>query len=280
VAYLNGQAITNGQLFERMLEAHGGEALAELLLDRAVAKRLDQEGLDLTDDDILAERQRLLSSLDPDPDQAARLLRQMRETRGLGKQRYSALLKRNAGLRRLVSSSIKVGEPAIQLAYKLRYGQRYEVRLITADSVDTLSRARQRALNGESYTALAIELSTDTSVRQGGLLSPISPADAAYPKAVRDALSALSLEDAKTRLSPVIALPEGYALLWLENIISKDAPPIEQVRGELEQAVRLELQRVRMQQLARVLIEEANVVMLDPALEKAWRLHRDSLLAP
>ncbi len=77
-----------------------------------------------------------------------------------------------------------------------------------------------------------------------------------------------------------IALPEGYALIWLEEVIDKDAPPLEQVRDELARVVRLELERVRMQQLARVMISQANVVVLDPALDKAWQRQRETIAQP
>ncbi|MGB0767925.1 MAG: peptidylprolyl isomerase [Phycisphaeraceae bacterium] len=277
-AYLDTQPIGRDALYRVMLEAQGGEALAELLLDRAVERRLREAGVALAEADLRDERDKLLRSLSPDADEAARLLHAMRDERGLGPERYDAMLRRNSGLRRLVRDAIVVNEPAIRQAYDLRFGDRYTVRLITADAVDTLSRARRRAIDGASFTELAIELSTDESARQGGLLSPISPSDATYPKAIRDALPKLSVDSEAARLSSIVALPEGFALVRLESIDARDAPPLDAVRGELEQLVRLELERVRMQQLARVLIEETNVVTLDPALEKAWRRHRESLL--
>lgn len=279
-AYLNGQAVTRDTLYRLMVEANGGQALAEVLLDRAISKRLADQGIALTDDDLSAERDSLLSSLSDDADQAARLLNEMREQRGLGKTRFDSLLRRSAGLRRMVSDGITVSEPSVRQAYEVRHGVRYRVRLITADAVNTLSQARRSVLDGASFADVAVAISTDPSVSQGGLLSPISPADATYPKAVRDALPKLSMENRASRLSPIIALPEGYALLWLEGVIDADGRPYEQVRDELERAVRLELERVRMQQLARVLIEQANVIVLDPALEASWQRQRDAVTRP
>lgn len=263
-----------------MVEANGGQALTELLLDRAITARLLEQAITLTQADLTAEREQLLAELSSDPDQATRLLQAMRAQRGLGDRRFEALLRRNSGLRRLVRDGVKVSETAIQQAYAVRYGKRYRVRLITAERVDVLSRTRRRAIQGESFADLAVEVSTDPSVSQGGLLSPISTADATYPKALRDALPRLSMDDRAERISPVLALSEGYALLWLEEIIEQNAPPLEQVRVELAQAVRLELERVRMQQLARVMIGQANVVVLDPALDKTWQQQRGVIVEP
>ena len=71
-----------------MAQAHGGEAMVELLLDRAVQGRLEQEAIQLTAADINSEREKLLASLDTDPDQAARLLKEMRSQRGLDEYRF------------------------------------------------------------------------------------------------------------------------------------------------------------------------------------------------
>lgn len=277
VAYIDGKALTRDELHRFLVEAQGGEMLAELLLDRAVNNRLAEQGITLTDADFAAERQRVLDTLSADSDQATLLLNEMRGQRGLGELRFEAMLRRNAGLRRLVRDQIRVGDEAIKQAYDLRFGQRFRVRLITSDRAQTLGLARQRALGGESFTELAILLSTDESSAQGGLLSPINPADPTYPKAIRDALPKLNTDSIAGRLSPVIALPEGYALLWLEGVISKDAPPLEQVREELKRAVRLELERVRMQQLAQVLLVQANVIVLDPALNNSWQRQREAI---
>ncbi len=279
-AYIDSQVVTRDQLYSLMVEAEGGQALSELLLSRAIDQRLAEQGIALSDADLAAERALLLTSLSDNADQATRLLKTMREQRGLGEERFESLLRRSAGLRRLVRDGVTVNDASIKQAYDVRYGRQYRVRLITAGEVQTLTLARQRVLDGQAFADVAVQVSTDISVSQGGLLSPISAADATYPKALRDALPKLSVEDRAARLSPVIALPEGYALIWLEEVIDKDVPPLEQVRDELARVVRLELERVRMQQLARVMISQANVVVLDPALDKAWQRRRETIAQP
>ncbi len=281
IAYLDGKLVTQDQLYRQIVQAHGGEALAEILLDRAVKARLKQEGIELTPADIDAERDKLLTSMEPDPDQAARLLREMRDQRGLDEAKFTSLLKRNAGLRSLVRDQVTINDAAITQAYQLRYGTRYEVRLIITKKLDAITQARRQVISGAPFTDLAIALSTDSSARQGGLLSPISPADPTYPKVIRDALPKLKLTDATTRLSQVIAMPEGYALLWLEAIkVPMDRPSLDEVRVQLTESVRDELERIRMRQLARTLIEQADVVVLDPALDKAWRRQRGVIQNP
>ena len=280
-AYLNGKAVTQAQLYRVLVPAHGGEALAEILLERAVQQRLQQEGSELQQADLDAERDRLLASLNPDPDQAARLLREMRSQRGLDDKRFDSMLRTNAGLRALVRDQVTLNDAAIEQAYALRYGKRYRVRLITADQLDTITQARKQVLAGDSFTDLAVDLSTDTSAAQGGLLSPISPADPTYPKAIRDALPKLNTDTPAKRLSTAIALDQDYALLWLEDIQTPDNPPtLGAVRAELEAAVRRDLERLRMRQLARTLIEQTDIVILDPLLDQPWKRQQNAIENP
>ena len=277
VAYLNGEPLTQHELFATLAEMDGGLALSEVLLDQAVAARLQTEGLPLSTADLAYEREVILGSLSDNEDEAARLLAVMRERRGLGARRYAALLRRNAGLRKLVHSDIAIGEPAIQQAYDLRYGPRYTVRLILCETAAAAQQVRRRSLAGTSFIDLAVQHSTDPSAAQGGLLSPISPADATYPVALREQLPKLSTESEEQRLSPVLTLGQRYAVIRLEEVALARGPAIETVRDELAQQVRLRMERLRMEQLARTLVENANVIVLDPTLKESWEQQRGQL---
>ena len=84
----------------------------------------------MTEADLAAEEAIIRQSLSEDEDVAARLLADLRERRGLGPVRFAALLKRNAGLRRLVEDQVTVTEPAVRQAYRLAHGPAARVRLI------------------------------------------------------------------------------------------------------------------------------------------------------
>ena len=111
---------------------------------------------------------------------------------------------------------------------------------------------------------------------QGGLLPPISPADPAVPKVIRDTL--VDLDKKGQKLSDVVALDTGYALLLLERKESPPAVEFDTVQEQLAQQVRESTQRVLMRQLARDLVAEAKVVVLDPALKASWEQQRGALL--
>ncbi|MEM1355348.1 MAG: hypothetical protein AAGC44_02765 [Planctomycetota bacterium] len=270
IGYINGKPISRDDIYRVMAPQLSGEALAEVALDRLLSQRLAEQGLAIDAGAIESERLKLVQSLSDDENQAAGMLDQMREQRGLDDARFQAMLQRNAALRALIREEVRVADAAVRQAYELAYGPRYRVRLLVTPTAAGATRARQAALGGESFSTLAARLSTDTSRAQGGLLSPISPADTSYPKVIRDSLPSLSTDSPEDKLSPVLALDTGFALLYLEQVIAAKDTPYERVEAELRNAVRLQLERVQMQQLARSLLEQANIIVLDPILKPGW----------
>jgi parvulin-like peptidyl-prolyl isomerase len=271
VAYINGATVTDRDLQGPLVEASGGAVLSEFVLDRLIRDRLEQRGLTLTPEQIEQEKANMLTTLAPDPDQAVRLLNEMRARRGLGDLRFESLLYRNAGLRLLVKDRAEVVPALVFQAYQVRYGERYRARIIVADSMAKAGQLLARARAGESFSDLAAIHSTDASASQGGLLSPISPADATYPSAMRQALQNMRPGD----ISDMLAIDDRFIIMKLEEKLAPDPISFVDVRQELERQVRLESEAQLMQQAARSMLAEAKVVVLDPALAKSWRTQQD-----
>jgi parvulin-like peptidyl-prolyl isomerase len=274
LAYINGEAVTEPQLFTPLLEAAGGRVLSEIVLNRMVDRRLKQRGLDLTPKQIEREKQLVQQSLASDENQSVLLLKQMRRRAGLGQQRFEAMLRRNAGLRELVQDEVQVTDLAIRQAYKRQYGPRYEGRILVVPTAQQARQFRSKIRDGASFATLAARHSTDASAAQGGLLSPISPADPSYPQVIRETLAKLE----PGQVSEVIALEAGYALLTLERKIAGQSVKLADVRGELKTAVRRRAERLKMRSLAQSLLSQANVVVLDKTLGDRWQQHKQQLL--
>lgn len=266
IAYIDGQPLTDADLRTRLVEAAGGQVLSELVLDQQISDRLNQAGLGVDAELIAQEKAHMLATLSADPNEAVRLLNEMRNERGLGEKRFQSMLFRNAGLRVLVQDEIEVSPTLIQQAYQLKHGERYRIRIIVADSLALASRLRTQALAGESFADLASLNSTDASAAQGGLLSPISPIDATYPKALRQALPKLTVGG----VSDLIAADNHFIIMRLEEKLPADTVTLEQARPTLTRTVRLELESQKMQQAARSMLQDAKVVVLEPVLNKSW----------
>lgn len=276
VAYVNGQPVSRDTLWAGMVEASGGAVLEEIVLDLALADRLDRAGITLTPGQIDAERDLLLATLSDDPQRAAQLLGELRQRRGLGDERFGQLLRRNAVLRVLTQGELEVGDAAVRQAFELEYGPRYEARIVVTDTLQAAADVTRRAREGESFIDLAIARSTDPSKAQGGLLDPISPADATYPQAIRTVVVTMAPGD----VSDPVALDRGFAVLKLERKI--DARPVEydDVKDALSLRVRRQMERVRMQQLARTILAQADVVVFDGQLQQQWNLRKPQLATP
>jgi parvulin-like peptidyl-prolyl isomerase len=182
-------------------------------------------------------------------------------------------------MRMLVQNQVQVTPDALQQAYRLTYGEKYHARVITVPTLADANRLRGLLAAGEAdFAHLAVTRSTDPSAVQGGLLPPISPADPAFPAVIREAL--VRLDEQGRTLSDVIAVDNGYALLKLERKTTPEAVEFADVKDELAEQVRRSAERVLMQQLARELLAEADVVVLDPALQQSWERQSDAMLRP
>jgi len=274
VAMLEGEPVSLGDIGPALLEASGGTILSEWVLGRAIDKSLSQQGLKISKQALDAEIDILRSSLSSHADQGQKLLDQIRRRRGLGAYRFDRMLRRNAGLRMLIRDKVQVNDPALRQAYDMEYGPRYETRLIVVETLAKASDLVAQAKAGKSFADLAVQHSTDPSRKQGGLLSPMSPADMTYPKAVRSAVAKLKVG----QVSAPIGLENGFALLRLERKIDAKSIKFDDVKDELSERVRRRLEQIHMQRLARQMLTQADIIVLDRQLKAGWDQARKSML--
>ncbi|MCK4872775.1 MAG: peptidyl-prolyl cis-trans isomerase [Phycisphaerales bacterium] len=262
IALADGQAITWDTARPLLSEAAGGDIIAEIVLHRALRRECQDRSITIGDTEIERERRLLLAQLHEDGDTAAQLLEEVRARRRLGPRRYARLLERNAALRALVADDVPVTATALGQAYDLRYGDRYEIRLIVTASLQDMATAQERIEAGTPFGEVAAALSTDLSAQRGGVLDPISAADPAYPAAIRDAMTTLRVGE----VSRPLGLEHGYAIIRLESVVQGEKPPMEEVEASLTDSVRLHQERLRMNELARSLVATADVSVLEPGI--------------
>ena len=267
MAVVNGRRIAWGDLRPGLLEAQGGQILAEAIQGRLIDARLAELGIAVSPDLIEAERQIILESLHDDPNEAQRLLTAVRKRRGVGASRFAALLKRNAGLRLLVRDRVEITDDATSRAYQALYGEKYEARLIMVNSASLAGQCVQRARGGESFSDLAFHHSIHTSQQRGGLLPAFSGQDNSIPFELRKTIAGL----APGQVSEPIALENGFAILQLERRISGGRVAFDDVKDKLAVWVRRRTEEILREKLVRELVAAANVIVLDRELDKTWR---------
>jgi len=269
-ALVNGRVVQWGELRPLLNEAAGAMVLQEVMLDRIAAETLVRRGLQITNQDVDAERQLFLETLDPDPDLAERLADEVRARQGLGPQRFQRLMRRNAMLRAIIRGDVRLNEATIQRMFELVYGPKRQARLMVLPGLAEAQAAIERLTRGEAFADVAVEVSTDSSAARGGLLEPVSRADLSYPEALRQALWSLGSGD----ISSPVLLDTGYAiLLFVRGIPGQNVDPA-QVRSEVERLARLHHERLLMDQLARQMLFQASVTIFDDALQDNWTRQR------
>ncbi len=272
-AYVNGQGMVWDDIRTRMAERVGGAVLQEVVLERLLEETCAREGISISNDDLERERQLLIDTLADDGlelDGVSReaLLVEILRRRNLGEAGFGALLLRTAMSRALVRDDVDLPPNAIDRAHDLRYGPRYEARLITTSTPADGTAALTRLRMGEPFDDVARDLSTDRSSATGGRIPSIHPADLSWPASIRQAVTRARIGEP----TALIAIENGYALLVVEREIT---PPPSGLSAAEERAVatrdaRLEAERLLMARLAWDLLAAADVDVLDSTLARAW----------
>lgn len=272
VALVAGEPVDGRAFRARLTELAGAQVFEEMVLDAGVARLARERGVRVTEPMLEAEALLMAEAVGRAAgadarDSSAAVLERVRRERGLGPERFAALLRRSALLRALVQRDVTITEEQVRRAHEMRYGPTYRVRLITTGTAAEAASAVRRHAGGASFGELAAELSTDASAARGGLIEPINPADPTWPRAVRDAVVMLDPGE----VSDPIAIDNGFAVLRLEEgpITPPFRPELERVRSSLERDARLEQERLLMARLARRLATETESTVLDDSLRWA-----------
>ncbi len=270
---VEGQRVSRAQLDRVLGEAAGRIAIEEVALHTMLQQEMRRNGLTLSPQATRNEEDLFLASLATGNDRATpgQVLRQVRQTRGLGPTRYALLLERNAMLRALVQPDVRINEADLRTAFDVRHGPRRTVRLIVLPTQRQAANLRtelsQAANLRQAFIAAARSRSTDATAASGGLTEPISAADPAYAPGIRRVVASLAPDE----LGPVVATDGGFALMLLEEELPADGAAFDDVADELANLLQRRQERLLMDRLARQLLTSASITAFDDSLDWAWR---------
>ena len=265
VALVDGSAIGFDQLRTALIESTGQAILRDAVLDVRLAERLRAARIEITDEKIEAERALLLSTLSPDGARALELLGEIRNRQGLGKQRFSALLRRNAGLRALIAPTITLDEEGMQNAFDMLHGPKRVARLAVLTSLADAEQFITAVNNGQTFSDLAVARSLHESATRGGLLAPITRRDPSYPESLRAAIFTASINRIG---APVFDSGRFYLVQPIEEFPA-DGVSMSASREECRAMLRLSRERLLMDALARELSSLEGVTIFDAAFDAA-----------
>lgn len=268
IALIDNQPVRPEHLAPALYELAGREALREQALDRALARRLSQRGITVTAEMIRREHDLFAVRLAEASDNSGSIREEVWRSRRLGPTRREELFRRNAALRALIAGQVTVSPAETDLAVELAYGSKKIARLILLQNERDAAEVRRTLGDrppSSEFARFAERRSIDPTSARGGLLPPIHLSDPAYPIVVREALQSLQ----PGSVSAILPLPEGSALLFLEFDQPATAPPAD-ARSRLEGELLVQRERAEMDRLARALVAESRISVLDRSLGWSW----------
>lgn len=279
VLVINGESVGWDDLVGPLGEAGGGPVVEELVLTSALRREFLRRGWTLTQGDIDAEQALFNQNLEvmAGPGAQGSPVEAVRRARGIGPARYAALLERNAMLRQVVRDDVVVTAEEVDVAMAVRHGSKVRVRLIVAPTEREASEIHGRLVEAKragadlrsKFAEEATRWSIDPTGPGGGVNEPISPTDPSLPLALRRAIDLTPVNE----LSAVIALDRTFAIVLPEERIEALADP-SAMRPAVEREARLRKERIAMEEVAKRMVETANVTVFDPSLRYGWENRR------
>jgi len=255
-----------------------GVPLLEQFIGLAAAEEFARNrGITITDADVVFEYELSLRRLsDPlavnttdfNKTEAEQLLDSILASRHMSIQEFAITARRNAILRRALTSDLNISEAQLRREYDLAYGERLQIRHIQVSSLADAMRIQERIAAGEDFADLASRYSTNaTTARRGGLLDPFSPDDEHVALAMRQAAARLT----PGQMSDVVRVGEWYHLLKFEKKVPAEQRDFESVRAALQKRLEVRLTDARMRELHEKLFNEATVQISDPLLREIFQ---------
>lgn len=273
-AVVNGRPISMDRLRSLMIDCYGLQCVEQLIALELVEGELARQNLELTDELVRAERDRVLQSVFGDawdPAAAEEMLEQLLATRRTPRPIWELTLRRNAGLERLAREDVTVSEADLREAYDDRYGRRVVVRHIQTETPQQAQQLLRRAREGEDFELLARRYSRNDTARQGGLLDSIGPqTPETVPAVLRRA--AMKMQQPGELAGPV-QVGTAYHILRLEEVV----PPGEKAFEKAAEDLRRQIRRRRIEALKDEIFRELWAKrQVHYANGRLWELHEQA----
>ena len=187
------------------------------------------------------------------------------ESQSLSESQVNKLIERNAGLRKLVSATIIIDNEATERMFYILHGPSAEANIIVCDSRERAHQANAALQEGQPFTEVASQFSTDNSRAAGGNIGEVIYADPQWPASLREQLERLSIGE----YSKPFLLDTRWVIVSKVREHAADAIELEQVRSEVVEFARRAQERLRMDQLSQQILQTYQPDIFDKALEQS-----------
>lgn len=280
VAVVNGDPIDRQDLINVLIETRGLSYLQQLILSEVARQETKRQGLDVTQADIDQEYEYTLQAdrfngRDPDkltPARKEHLIKEWTESRGVTRPELAIAIERQAHLRKLAEREVHITDDMLQQEYRVKHGERVEVRHIQIAAPRMWQKIKKRLDAGEDFEKLVRDYSENVISREkGGLLPPFAlKDDPTVPSVFVEVAGKLKVGEVS---NPVEA--EGrYHILKLERRIPHDEATFEEMKPQLQRHVHARLVAQKMESIGERLLMQARIDIKDATLRRQYEERR------
>jgi parvulin-like peptidyl-prolyl isomerase len=261
VAIVNGEEISRNDLARYCLWHYGKQVLESVVNKRLIVQRCRELNIQVTQQEVDAEIQRVASKFALPVDQ---WLKMLQSERNITPQQYGGeIIWPTLALRKLASKQLQVSPEELAKAKETHYGPAVKARMISCSTMERARAVHSKALaNPDDFGNLAKEFSEDVNTASTlGRIQPICR-HVGDPQIEQVAFSMQPGE-----VSPVIQAGGQYIILKCEELLPPKTPP-KNYEEALAEAVREGKLREAASGLFKELQDQAKVqiVFNDPEL--------------
>lgn len=285
IASINGEPIDRAEFTAKLMEARGLAFLQQELLLRLAKQETARLGLSVSQTDIDREYDLTLQAdrfngKDPDPLTTPRkeqLVEEWMRSRGISRTELHIAMQRQAYLRKIAESRLKITDEMIEQEFARVHGERVEVRHIQIAAPRFWKEIKQRLDQGERFEDLVMKFSQNIISREKlGMLPPFSRTDPTVPSIFVDV--AFKLKPGE--VSNLLEAEGSYHVLKLERSIPADDIALDDPeRHRLRRTLKARLAAEEMERLGRSLLLSARISIEDRILREQYESrHREGQL--
>lgn len=278
IAIVNGRPLPREELVRLLIDAHGVDALQQLVLLEAARQETRTRGIKITDADIEREKQRALDELaeksgltgaNATQENKEQALQTMLAEKRVSTAEYRIAMERNAHLRKLVESELNISEATLRAEFARQFGERRQIRhiQIRADQNNLLNQAITDLRKGADFADVARRMSQNSqSAPRGGEMEPFAFDDAEIPPAMREQAFAMQVGE----VSNPVKVEQVFQIIKLDQILPPENANFEDVRSEVERKLRSRVSQQKMADKMTDLFNRCKVNVLDGKLKRSY----------
>lgn len=278
IAIVNGKPIGKSEMIKILMDIRGVEVLQQMILLETARQATAAKKMKVTPGDIEREFQESLDRIaadanitgeDATPENKLKALETMLTNKRLSMSEYRLAIERNAHLRKLVESDLKITDETLRAEFGRVYGEKRVIRHIQIPVGDDrlLNEALNQLQAGAEFSEVARRLSKNPETApRGGEMEPFAFDDAQIPAGMREQTFLMKPGE----VSVPIRTDEMFHIIRLERIVEPESAKFEDVREIIERSIRTRAMAEQMRKLANEQFSTAKVKVLDAELKTRY----------